>query len=71
MLENHVGIAKNFDQDKKHCFLSKSGTLFIKLDHLKFIGRTKRGARDKQFPPSVLRFSMTHLLLATDPYLHI
>jgi hypothetical protein len=70
-LQNHVGIAKNFDQDKKHCFLSKSGTLFIKLDHLKFIGRTKRGGRDKQFPPSVLCFSMTHLLLATEPYLHI
>jgi hypothetical protein len=30
---------------KKHCFLSKSGTLFIKLDHLKFIGRTKSGGK--------------------------
>jgi hypothetical protein len=69
-LQNHVGIAKNFDQDKKHCFLSKSGTLFIKLDHLKFIGRTKSQGSDKQFPPSVLYLSMTHLL-ATEPYLHI
>jgi hypothetical protein len=54
--QNHVGIAKNFDQAKKNCFLSKSETLFIKLDHLKFIGRTKSGGKDKQFPPSVLCF---------------
>jgi hypothetical protein len=61
MLENHVGIAKNFDQDKKHCFLSKSGTLFIKLDHLKFIGRTKRGGRDKQFPLLELQRILTKI----------